>query len=259
MYKGYKLEFRGFSDEKDVEKYKNAGKEIFQKYETVITRKLDSFTRPNGNFDGSALIENWFPEIDAQVFISHAHLDHDIALQLAGYLYHKFGITSFIDSCVWGYADELLKDIDNELSSIESNKYNYKQRNYTTSHVHMMLSTALNQMIYNTECFVFIKTNNSVPRNINEVVSRTESAWIYSEVKMSNLLKREKSFYRRENRKLKFSKGLVTEGIDYEIDDRHLSLLKWSDIQNMKNNYRPNMHPLDILYKVTENNELITS
>ena len=33
--------------------------------------------------------------------------------QLAGYLKHTYGIECFIDSCVWGYANDLLKEIDN--------------------------------------------------------------------------------------------------------------------------------------------------
>lgn len=40
--------------------------------------------------------------------------------------------------------------------------YDYNLRNYTTSHVHMMLATALTEMIDNTECIMFYNTPNSV-------------------------------------------------------------------------------------------------
>jgi len=40
--------------------------------------------------------------------------------------------------------------------------YDYELRNYTTSHVHMMLSTALTEMIDNTECIMFYNTSLSV-------------------------------------------------------------------------------------------------
>ena len=55
---------------------------------------------------------NWFPQIKADIFISHSHKDEDLALALAGWLKVSFGLTAFIDSCVWGYANDLLKMID---------------------------------------------------------------------------------------------------------------------------------------------------
>jgi hypothetical protein len=258
MYKGYKLEFNGFKNQATANRYKQAGETALAKYKAEVIERLDTFLQPNGSFDGSSLIDNWFPSIDAQVFISHAHKDHEIALQLAGYLHEHFDLLPFIDSCVWNYANDLLKDIDKTLSCIKENSYSYELRNYTTGHVHMMLFTALNEMIYNTECFMFLKTNNSVPINMKQVVSRTESAWIYGEVKMSKMLTREKHHYRKEARRIAFSKGMVTESIDYELDDNHLSKLSWQDVLQMNKEYTQNQHPLDVLYKVSENNELLT-
>ena len=57
---------------------------------------------------------NWFPQIKADIFISHSHKDKGLALALAGWLEETFGLTAFIDSCVWGYANKLLKMIDDE-------------------------------------------------------------------------------------------------------------------------------------------------
>ena len=62
-----------------------------------------------------------------------------------------------------GYCDDLLRQIDNEHCKKEDGKtYDYNLRNYTTSHVHMMLSTALTEMIDKTECIMFYNTPNSV-------------------------------------------------------------------------------------------------
>lgn len=44
---------------------------------------------------------SWFPQIKADVFISHSHSDEKLAIIFAGWLYNAFGLTAFIDSCVW--------------------------------------------------------------------------------------------------------------------------------------------------------------
>ncbi|MGL5262686.1 MAG: hypothetical protein ACRC9P_09930, partial [Bacteroides sp.] len=107
---------------------------------------------------------------------------------LAGWLKNTFGLTVFIDSCVWGHSNDLLKEIDtNYCYQSESKVYNYQKRNYSTSHVHMMLSVALTQMIYNTECLFFLNTPNSItPKSI---ISQSESPWIYSEIATTRLIK----------------------------------------------------------------------
>ena len=259
MYKGFELPFNGFKNPDDQNKYRSKGEKVFNEYENIVFKKLDSFLKPNGNIDGSELIENWFPSIECDIFISHSHTDHDIALQFAGYMNEHFGLKCFIDSCIWGYSNDLLKEIDSKLSKINDNRYDYNSRNFTTGHVHMMLATALCQMIYNTECLILLKTTNSIPKSINEIVNRTQSAWIYLEIKMSRLLDKKTLNDYRKLRRLMFTKGLVTESIDYVIDTDHLTKIAWTDLQNTKKQYIPGTHPLDLLYKLTENNELVNS
>lgn len=71
-------------------------------------------------------------------------------------LHDCFGLEAFIDSCSWGYCDDLLNKIDKKYCYDSKKKtYDYHLRNYTTSHVHMMLSTALAEMMDNTECIIF--------------------------------------------------------------------------------------------------------
>jgi hypothetical protein len=60
------------------------------------------------------LIAQWFPYINADIFISHSHKDYNDVVCLAGWLEEKFGLTAFVDSSVWGYSDRLLKLIDGE-------------------------------------------------------------------------------------------------------------------------------------------------
>lgn len=53
--------------------------------------------------DGVAIQDDWFPEINADIFISHSHGDCDLANGIAGWMNEEFGLRCFIDSNVWGY------------------------------------------------------------------------------------------------------------------------------------------------------------
>ena len=142
---------------------------------------LRSFQDSAGRLLASKLTADWFPDVHCQVFISHAHKDSELAVQLAGFLKYHFELDSFIVSTVWGSADELLRIIDNVYCWQEdSGTYNYRLRNRSTSHVHMMLSTALAKMINECGCAIFLNTPSSISSKDyirGDIV--TESPWIY--------------------------------------------------------------------------------
>lgn len=116
------------------------GRDIFEATSSKVQKDLKEFILNNGHIGGTALKEHWFPTINADIFLSHSHSDLEKVKGFAGWLFDTFGLTSFIDSCVWGCCDELLQEIDDKYCWQPKNKtYNYKKRNYTTSHVHMML------------------------------------------------------------------------------------------------------------------------
>ena len=177
--------FRGFNiDLNWNEKYDNdfyaIGKKVFASYENDVKDNLKNYTLMNGVLDGTKMQDDWFPQIDADIFLSHSHSDEKRAIAFAGWLYEKFGIKTFIDSCIWGYSNNLLKMIDDKHCYQEhNNTYNYNARNYSTSHVHMILSVALTKMIDNTECIFFLNTPNSI--SASTIIDKTESPWIYSE------------------------------------------------------------------------------
>lgn len=99
----------------------------------------------------------------------------------------------FIDSCLWGCANQLLKIIDKEYCIHSNGKfYDYDKRNYSTSHVHMMLSIALNTMIDNCEAIIFLNTPNSIKLSEEIKVSRIMSPWIYNELATTKFLRRKK-------------------------------------------------------------------
>jgi len=260
MYIGFELNLLGtsFSD------YYESGKRLFDRDKTSIKLELDKYLLPNGSLDGSKMQENWFPQIEANIFISHSHLDEILAISLAGWLHTKFGLKVFIDSCVWGYANTLIKSIDNEYCWNPSREtYNYEKRNNSTSHVHIMLSTALNMMIDKTECIFFLNTPNSITPN--DVVTRTKSPWIYSEIATTKLIqKKELNDYRLQRALESFSAGGSVKKclfVEYILDTSHLikvsniDLILWGQNWPHSTAYSPDYKSfaLDKLYQVISN------
>ena len=159
-----------------------------------IVDKISEYWLSDGSFDAKAIENDWFPEIDAQVFISHSSHDEKWATFLATWLSKEYGIRSFVDSAVWGYANDLLKVIDDECCSKQKGVpiYNYEKRNQSTAHIHMILQGALATMINKCECFIFLQTPNSIKTALVGQEDKTASPWIYNELLMAKLLPRMK-------------------------------------------------------------------
>lgn len=245
MYKSYSLNFTLETDNE----YFQIGKDLYSEMKNAIDDSLNSFYS-DGKLDGKKLSEEWFPQIPADIFISHSHKDFNTALVLAGWLYDKLDIICFIDSCAWSYADELLKAIDNQFCKNPDGSYDYSTRNFSTAHVHMMLTVALTRMINNCECLFFLNTPNSIlPENS---VDRTLSPWIYTELSMISLIKERLP---KEHRVVQenFSKSMDSLKIVYDVDrPPNLSLeqiRKWTH-RNFENKYQA----LDYLYRYLGNN-----
>ncbi|MGP8214838.1 MAG: hypothetical protein ACLQQ4_04680 [Bacteroidia bacterium] len=258
MFRGYNLDFKPEEDE-TFNKFHAIGRKISIADKGQIINTINSFKSPDGTLDGTKLRANWFPSIDAQVFISHSHDDEKRAVFLAGWLYENFKIKAFIDSCVWGYADNLLRLIDKKYCETSPELFNYTLRNYSTSHVHMMLSTALGSMIDKTECLFFLNTPFSILPS--DVINKTVSPWIYSEISMTQLIRQRSPEDHRP--KLYKSKHFSADGkkanllekaeltFTYDVDLSHLTdinidvLNKWCE-DDKKVNF-----PLDRLYELT--------
>lgn len=258
MYIGFNLELE---DDILSTENKQVGSSIYAEVKEKIQQQLDSYISPDGSIDGTKMREDWFPQVNADVFISHSHVDEEKAIALAGWLKGKFGLTAFIDSCIWGYAGDLLKEIDNKYSWNEQSKtYNYTIRNYTTSHVHMMLASALTMMINNTECIFFMNTPSSV--KTKDAVHKTASPWIYHELSMTNLIQKKSP---QQHRKA-LTKGLYKYAeskqlnILYDVNLNNLINLNSNDLQEWSSNHQLKTmealfkfnleaHPLDVLYE----------
>lgn len=269
MYRGFQLNLKGrlpieapsiSKFIKRLKEYGDQGVAMNEENESIVQETLDDFFLSDGSIDGSKMQENWFPQIEADVFISHSHQDEELALGLAGWLYEEFGLKAFIDSTVWGYSQDLenmLLDTYSEHSSL----YNHDElKNFASAHVHMMLSVALNQMIDNTECLFFINTPNSISLNA-PIDETTPSPWIYSEIAMSRLIRKRTL---SEHRKLKevplFESYSAELPIRYTLPMDHLEKLTLKDLQEWERDYQNNssrrsINALDSLYKLKPTNK----
>lgn len=156
-------------------------------------RELERFTLPDGLVDGTGLSDDWFQTVQSDVFISHSHNDQKLAFALAGWLQKEFGLSVFMDEVIWGSADNLLRTIDKKYCwQPKTQSYNYTKRNFTTSHVHAMLSTAIYSVMDRTEVVLFLNTKESLPdlgSVLDEDSKCTLSRWIYQELIATKLLR----------------------------------------------------------------------
>jgi hypothetical protein len=196
----------------------------------------------------------WFPEIKADVFISHSHRDRRLALELAGWLSTTLRITPFVDSDVWGNSDYLLREIDDALCwSAERGVYSYERRNESTSHVHMMLATALSKMIDATECVLFINTPNSITPA--EAVEKTLSPWIFYELAtVAQTRRRSPMDHRAVVKETTFAqkKALDEVLIEYDVNLSSLTIIDADVLNAWKSQFQETLpdFALDILYEL---------
>lgn len=182
--------------------------------------------------DGSLMSDKLFPLGDYDIFLSHSGIDIDIVNKLA-YAFSKSGIKPFVDSHAWGYYDDLLTNLDNTFNVVENKNniitYSYEGVKRTASHVHMILSTALNKMIDKCEFFLFVETKNSVITLQDQ--KKTLSPWIMSELETSKIIRRHSKYEHDmiiEDAQIKT--GLEYIRIAYTIPTDHLIYINWDDL-----------------------------
>ncbi len=250
MFRGFELSVK----EDFLSTYKGIGASQHQENKRLVDECLDRFRDGSGDLLAAKMTAEWFPEIDAQVFISHAHKDSALALSLAGHLHKELGLKSFVDSALWGYSDDLLRILDDAFCYNEtSGTYSYAKRNRSTSHVHMMLSVALSRMIDRCECIIFINTPQSITSRDYIKGDKTDSPWIFSEIAMTRLINKRS---REDHRGIEPVLATESLGADtrlrvrYDVDLGHLSKFdgatygKWT----IRSNGRAGATALDTLY-----------
>lgn len=271
MYSGFNLkytkEFFCRINNQSSERYHHyarIGRETLQR---ISHQELDNYVirlfNDNTILDANRIQGDWFPYIDADVFISHSHDDKHLAESLSGWLYENMGLRVFIDSDVWGYADDLLE----QMNSKYSNKrmigtgyvYDYKKCNKVAQHVYIMLLMSIQKMIDNVESVFFLNTENSVNDISGNQISSTYSPWIYSEILCSEIIrKRNKREYRSieyisENSSL-FHYQIPQLIVNYDLGLDHLIDIDEHDLYKWRENYIENgsrhSNALDCLYEM---------
>lgn len=173
----------GWSDA-DVASYKNRN-------DGIVIKLEDYLLNGSNLLNAEKIQQRVFPKMEVDVFISHSHSDEDNAIRIALSL-EEIGLTPFVDSCVWGHADNLLQKIDDKFCIPSGWKnYSYRLRNKTTTNVHLILNTALQQIIDCSELFIFLGSEKSI--KIDEYMSDAKclsSPWIFSELMFAKNVKR---------------------------------------------------------------------
>lgn len=256
MYIGLNLKYENLLTAPQEKFYYDKGKELFKQYSNSVEEKLEDLILKNGNIDGTRMQENWLPSVEADIFLSHSHKNEKQAIALSGYLYDKMGIKTFVDSCIWGYSADLLKELDKTFCKRDDGYFDYNKRNFTTSNVHMMLSTALTKMMDKAECLLFFNTPESISFE-EGVKSSTLSPWIYSEIEISKLIRKKvlKEYRELEKSIRMFSEGgkMATESFQYTVELTHLTQITQNHIKRWIDGYDNDKYPLDILYSHIEN------
>lgn len=255
MYRGFNLVI---PENLNLEKYYSKGLEIYKDASKQVVERIDDITDFDGIINGNKVITDWFPTIKSHIFLSHSHKDEIKAITLAGILYQEFGIITFIDSCIWGNSNSLLKILDEKYCWDKDREiFIYEKRNFSTSHVHLMLSSALNKMIDDTECLFFLNTPNSIAAS-ETVKSSTFSPWIFSEISTSQIvrkttpkrLKPEKRIFSDTVQLSESVKAQLT--VEYEMELSHLNKIKIEHIRSwMTSTFNTPEDALDKLYKLS--------
>lgn len=262
MYMKFKVDVTNYKD--IIGNYCGCGWENnFTEYKKEIKEKLDSCINYQKNYiDGNKLEEILFEEIEADVFISHSHIDKNLAIAISGWLYKEMGLTAFVDSCVWDYVDEYLDELNNRYNIIKREykhqTYGYRKANYFASHLYLMLNSALNHMLDKTECLWFINTENSViPLDKIGKPDQTISPWIYSEIVMANTLRKKiPERYGYEKRSLEHASELNENVLfTHQIELENFIEIDSSIFFEWEKNKNSEEHALDTLYRITKKEE----
>ena len=266
MYSKFRLKHISSTD---FINYKQIGTQLYKRCKTTIKQKLCDCIDEDGIIDGIQLQENWFPTTGKfNIFLSHSHNDEDAAVALAGFLYQELNLTTFIDSCLWGYSNILLRSLDNKYCKKQSDKtlFDYDSRNYSTSHVHMMLSVALMNMIDECESVFFFDTPKSI--SLQDAISEeiTGSPWIYNELSIVNKI-RVCPLDTYRNKKEIFehaASGMESLQIEYNVSGilKNFTPLTICTLQQWAKNFSLHKekyrNSLDCLYQmIAEQNELL--
>lgn len=270
MYIGFNLRLDEnadiFGGLENYERLQEIGENHLNAQKAIFKEELESYVVDN-IIDGTKMQDEWFPQIEADVFISHSGKDDELASALAGWMYETFGLRCFIDANVWGYSKTLLDKMNSKLSNKRRDKdggylYDYKSCNQVSQHVNMMLSIALQKMIDKVEAIILLNTDNSVKVCSDSHMEETYSPWIYAEISCTQFVRKKpllayrnyctvNSVYFGVIESVQFA---MHSAISYTVSLKHLKplaeddLVKWErELLLNSQNYE---YELDALYEI---------
>lgn len=268
MFAGFNLKL----EENELIKFSNyedIGREQVSRFKANFQDTIKKYLM-DGIVDGTSIEKDWFPQIKADIFISHSHVDEKKTYGLAGWLYKNFGLISFIDSCVWGNIDDLLEMINKEYSDKRDDGsgvylYNHKKCNTASKHVNTMLMVALQKMIDKTEVTILLNTSNSISKYDKVYEDVTYSPWINVEIICTQLVRRKPlKTYRNKGNLFYESREILKHAdnefrVKYDISLEHLEDINIHTLQVWKKEYDDNKvdYPLDYLYSLVFKEEIL--
>lgn len=275
MYTGFNLQLDQnstiFSDD-DYDGLIKVGKKHLANQKATYETELEKYVMGK-EINGTKIQNEWFPQIEADIFISHSHKDEDLACALAGWIHENFGLKCFIDSNVWGYADELLEKMNEKLSHKRPDGeggylYDHQSCNQVSQHVNTMLSIALQKMIDKVEAIILLNTEQSIQVCSDSEMNKTYSPWIYSEIICTQIVRKNPLLAYRDYKFVDKSSTILNESvqflmhsaISYTVSLEHLKELNERDLEKWQREYliyhNRYEYALDALYKFMCPNEV---
>lgn len=276
MYIGFNLQIDEnaeiFDGLENYERLQHVGQEHLNNQKALFNEELEDYVVAD-RINGTKIQDEWFPQIEADVFISHSGKDDELASALAGWMYETFGLRCFIDANVWGYSKTLLDKMNSKLSNKRRDKdggylYDYKSCNQVSQHVNMMLSIALQKMIDKVEAIILLNTNSSVKVCSDSHMEETYSPWIYAEISCTQFVRKKPLLTYRDYGTVYKEYFGVTESvqfamhsaISYTVSLKHFkpldedNLLEWRrECFANSQNYE---YKLDALYQIIGSDEV---
>ncbi len=142
---------------------------------------LDRYKRSDRYLDAGDIMDELFPGVDADIFLTHSHEDSYAVTAFAGYLC-KLGRKPFVDSFVWENIYELLRKVNDKYSRGRNGRMNYEDVVEKAAQVYMILNSALIKMMDKTDDYILLESPESLKSG------STFSPWIYSEILYSQIL-----------------------------------------------------------------------
>lgn len=246
MYTGFDLRLDKnadiFGGSLNYERLQKIGENHLKNQKEIFEQMLKSYVVEDV-IDGTKIQNEWFPQIEADIFISHSGKDGELTNALAGWIYKTFGLRCFIDGNVWGYSKTLLEQMNSKLSNKREVSdggylYDHESCNQVSQHVNMMLSIALQKMIDKVETIIILNTDNVVKVCSDTQMEKTYSPWIYAEISCTQFVRKKPLLAYRNYSTISKVYSCVTESvqfamhsaISYTVSLKHLKSLSADDL-----------------------------